>query len=160
MGLSTLVAVLVTAWLSLLHLHTSSQLPACTALSIDIRHQERCQSMNQVCIDNETSVLNATHHGPNAYIDVSLRYYSNITGLHAFCRLRLETTTDNVTGKRAQAGLWLSDRWNGRLLALGQDEFGPLGAGLRESSGRIGMNGNTDSCRAAHGAMSLDARWS
>jgi hypothetical protein len=163
--LLTVAAVFIAAWFTLVPRRNLPH-PACTALSTSRTHERRCVSINQVCIDNHTLVIDATHYAPNAHIDLSLKpstatlhftsRYSNITGIPAFCRLKLEITTNNVTGKHAQAELWLPDRWNGRLLALGQDGLGLLGAALRESSGQIRTIGSSDPCAIAYGAMAFD----
>jgi hypothetical protein len=99
--------------------------PLATA-RITTEAEHRCLALNNVCIEPGACITEAAHHAYRNNVEI-WDVDRNITRLPPACELWIDIVTNNATGKRVQAVVWMPEDWNGRLLAFGQGGIGLVG---------------------------------
>lgn len=94
--------------------------------------EKRCLSLNEVCIEPGASIVSASYNAYRNNVDI-WDIDLNITRLPPSCQLQVDIVTNENTGKRVCARVWLPEDWNRRLLAFGQGGIGLVGHESSES---------------------------
>lgn len=83
---------------------------------------ERCSSFT-FGSDN-TDLISSTYFEAGARVSVSNLFETIDTNdLPAFCRIEVKITTNTTANSTAATEIWLPEKWNGRLLTIGNGGF-------------------------------------